>query len=84
MVKDLSNTSIAHTSRLINGDIITEVSFGGATYSAADYFACDYELKDLLVKVNLSCNEVKFKISRLGAEQIITISLTAENFVEIK
>ena len=84
LVKDLSNTSIAHTSGLINGDIITEVSFGGATYSAADYFACDYELKDLLVKVNLSCNEVKFKISRLGAEQIITISLTAENFVEIK
>lgn len=68
---------------LVEGDIIKQVSFGGVSYSASEFFNMDYELKDLLLKVKLDCTQISFTVSRDGTEQTIAISLNSSCFVEI-
>lgn len=68
---------------LVEGDIIKQVSFGGVSYSANEFFSMDYELNDLLLKVKLDCVQISFTVSRDGHEQTITMSLTESCFKEI-
>ena len=83
LVKNLSASSVAYAGGLRNGDIIKEVSFAGNTYSAENYFNLSYELNDLLLNVNLSCEQISFKVVRMGAEETVTISLNSSCFAEI-
>lgn len=83
LVKNISETSVAYSSGLRNDDVITEVSFNGNTYQASLYFNLDYELKDLLLNVNLDASKIIFKVLRGGESQTIDINLSSENFLEI-
>ena len=83
LVKNVNSASVAHLSGLQNDDIITEISFDGATYGASEYFNLDYEFRDLLLKVNLSTPSITLKVLRLGEEQTIVINLSSSDFVEI-
>ncbi len=83
LVKNISETSSAFLAGLRNDDIITEISFGGNTYASNVYFNLDYELKDLLLNVDLSETTITFKVSRGGSEQIFNVTLSSDDFVEI-
>ena len=83
LVKNVDLTSVAATSGLQNDDIITEISFDGGIFGAETYFNLDYELRDLLLKVNTTTPSITLKVSRLGVEHTIVINLTAECFTEI-
>lgn len=88
VVKITSTSGLAFTSGLLNDDIITEVSFGGKTYSAELFFNTDYELNDLLLKVALTDASITFKVARVGEsstleEPSITITLNSSCFAEI-
>ncbi len=83
LVKNIEETSVAYAGGLRNDDVITEISFDGKTYTAEQFFNTDYELRDLLLKVNLTTNKITFKVSRSGGEQTIDVLFTSGNFVEI-
>lgn len=83
LVKNLTESSIAYTSGLRNDDVILEVAFGGKTYSCENFFNQDFELKDLLLNVDLSCDKITFKVSRMSSELNVTISLGSDCFAEI-
>lgn len=83
LVKNINETSIAFEAGLRNNDIITEVSFDGNNYISSVYFNLDYELRDLLLNVNLTTPKITFKVSRGGEAQTIDVLLSTENFVEI-
>ena len=83
LVKNVVESSVADVAGLQNDDIITEIIFANNNYSANTYFNLDYELRDLLLNVDLGTTEITFKVLRLGEEKTITISLSSENFVEI-
>ena len=83
VVKNIEETSVAYVGGLRNDDVITEISFDGNTYTAEQFFNTGYELRDLLLKVNLTTNKITFKVSRSGGEQTIEVSFATGNFVEI-
>lgn len=88
VVKISDTAGLAYTSGLLNDDIITEVTFGGKTYSAELFFNADYELNDLLLKVALTETSITFKVARVGEgsvleEPSITINLNGSCFTEI-
>lgn len=83
LVSDIDETSLAYTAGLRNDDIITEITFGGLSYSSAGYFNQYYELDDLLLKVKSSDASISFKVTRNDATETYTINLSSEQFVEI-
>lgn len=83
LVKNINESSVAYIAGLRNDDIISEVSFDGNNYTSTVYFNLDYELRDLLLNVDLTTSKVTFKIMRGNSEQTIEVNLSIENFVEI-
>ena len=83
LVCSVSDLSLADECGFEVGDIVTEVVFGGNTYSAEVYFNQDYELRDLLLTVKTSETIITFKVLRAANTETITINLTSECFVEI-
>lgn len=85
LVEDVDENSLANKNGngLKTGDIIKQVSFAGNDYLASEFFNLDYELDDLLLKVNLNCLQISFTISRDGSDQVITLDLNDSCFKEI-
>ncbi len=83
LVKNIDEASVSYIAGLRNDDIITSVAFDGITYTASKYFNLDYELRDLLLKVNLTTPKLTLTISRLGETQTVEINLSLQNFIEI-
>jgi len=83
LTKNIDETSVAYLGGLRNDDVITEISFDGNTYSAEQFFNTDHELRDLLLKVNLTTNKITFKVSRAGGEQTIDVLFATGNFITI-
>ena len=82
LIKNIDETSVAYLGGLRNDDVITEISFDGNTYSAEQFFNTDYELRDLLLKVNLTTNKITFKVSRVGGEQTIDVLFAMMMMIE--
>lgn len=85
LVEDVDENSLANKNGngLKIGDIIKQVSFVGNDYLASEFFNLDYELDDLLLKVNLNCLQISFTVSRDGSDQVITLDLNESCFKEI-
>ncbi len=83
IVSKLQDFGLAQECGLELGDIVTELSFGGNTYAASEYFNQDYELNDLLLTVNIFDTVLTIKVLRAGNQETISINLTSDSFVEI-
>ena len=83
IVGGVEHNGLAQVSGLKTGDIITEISFGGNTYLANEYFNQDYELNDLLLTVSVSETVLTFKVLRSGNIETILMDLNNDSFVEV-
>lgn len=83
LVSNLNQSSIAYNAGLRDDDIITDIAIAGKNYSAIEFFNQDYELRDLLLKVDIEETEITFKILRSGETKFITINLINDYFIEI-
>lgn len=83
LVGAVENASLAYDCGLQTGDIVTEISFGGKTYVASEYFNQDYELNDLLLTVLPSETVIKLKVLRGDNTENISLNLNSDSFIEI-
>lgn len=83
VVDTLTDGGLAKNANLEVGDIILSVSFDEKTYLAETYFNQDFELDDLLLKVETNCTQLVLKVYRNSKTETITINLDENCFTEI-
>lgn len=83
VVDTLTDGGLAKNAKLEVGDIILSVSFGGKTYSAETYFNQDFELNDLLLKVETNCTQLVLNVYRNSKTETVAINLNENCFAEI-
>lgn len=83
IVDSVVEGGIANVVGLEKDDIILSVGFGGKTYSAETYFNQDFELRDLLLKVEINCTQLTLSVFRSNETIDITITFDINCFTEI-
>lgn len=83
VVDTLTDGGLAKNAKLEVGDIILSVSFCGKTYSAETYFNQDFELNDLLLKVETNCTQLVLNVYRNSKTETVTINMDENCFKEI-